>query len=527
MKKILFLIILLSWNVIGQSGSFLRQKCTSPYNSIYSTVQITSVGNINYIPCPTRSSIFSGIVNFSGATVIGLPFTASPLTTKGDIWGYNTGNARIPVGTNGQVLTADSTNALGVAWTTPSSGGVTGSGTINFIPRFTVTGSVIGNTPFSWSGSQYVWNNTALNAAFRMELTPFVGGSGLFRVGDFTGVNPFIQVAENTGRTDFNAFNSANVSMRLDNTAGTYDVKIGNLGRNTISLQSALFAVNSSNLILLNNDATGDTQIGDIFGAGNSTTIDVNDNTQAISLIAKGAINVNSGVGTTKIGDVNNVGGSTLLTVDDSSNSITANADLFATTITSGQLTPNAAGSVAIGSTAIPFQNVFLGNAAGNSVQLVGTFTANRVATFPDATGTVQLIGAANTGTVMAVQFANSTLANATGTIFTSPCTSLALTGTTEGNVSCPVTRSGTVRNLFVRTGGTAKVNTPTTTITMRKNGSNQPVTLVMTDTINTTTSDTMHSFTVTQGDLITISISVAGAAAVSTSIAGITFEID
>jgi hypothetical protein len=45
------------------------------------------------------------------------------LTTKGDVWGYSTTNARIPVGTNGQVLTADSAQALGVKWATPAGGG--------------------------------------------------------------------------------------------------------------------------------------------------------------------------------------------------------------------------------------------------------------------------------------------------------------------------------------------------------------------------------------------------------------------
>ena len=40
----------------------------------------------------------------------------SPLTTKGDLWGYSTLDARVPVGSNGFVLTADSTQALGVKW---------------------------------------------------------------------------------------------------------------------------------------------------------------------------------------------------------------------------------------------------------------------------------------------------------------------------------------------------------------------------------------------------------------------------
>lgn len=47
----------------------------------------------------------------------------SPLTTKGDVWGYSTSDARIPVGANGTVLTADSAEALGVKWATPAGGG--------------------------------------------------------------------------------------------------------------------------------------------------------------------------------------------------------------------------------------------------------------------------------------------------------------------------------------------------------------------------------------------------------------------
>jgi hypothetical protein len=44
----------------------------------------------------------------------------SPLTTKGDIWGFSIGNARIPVGADGEVLTADSTQPLGVKYALPA-----------------------------------------------------------------------------------------------------------------------------------------------------------------------------------------------------------------------------------------------------------------------------------------------------------------------------------------------------------------------------------------------------------------------
>lgn len=48
---------------------------------------------------------------------------SSPLTTKGDVYTYSTTNARLPVGTNGQVLTADSGEATGLKWDTPSVSG--------------------------------------------------------------------------------------------------------------------------------------------------------------------------------------------------------------------------------------------------------------------------------------------------------------------------------------------------------------------------------------------------------------------
>lgn len=49
--------------------------------------------------------------------------TGVSVTTKGDLQGYSTVAARIPVGTNGQVLTADSAEALGVKWAAAAGGG--------------------------------------------------------------------------------------------------------------------------------------------------------------------------------------------------------------------------------------------------------------------------------------------------------------------------------------------------------------------------------------------------------------------
>lgn len=83
------------------------------------TAAITSPqeGMISYLKDTNATQYYSGSawVSIGGST--------SPLTTKGDLYTYSTTDARLGVGTNGQVLTADSTAATGIKWATAAGGG--------------------------------------------------------------------------------------------------------------------------------------------------------------------------------------------------------------------------------------------------------------------------------------------------------------------------------------------------------------------------------------------------------------------
>lgn len=69
--------------------------------------------------CDSAAGSSQSLCQYNGSAWVSLgdgAGSSSPLTTKGDLFGFSTVNARLPVGTNTYVLTADSTQTLGVAW---------------------------------------------------------------------------------------------------------------------------------------------------------------------------------------------------------------------------------------------------------------------------------------------------------------------------------------------------------------------------------------------------------------------------
>lgn len=130
-KLVLFLITLLTvfaCNSKAQQIDKITRKC--PSSNLYSAVLVDNTGDITHRPCGVRSSIFYGNVNLTNATV-----------------NFGLTNTRFPIAN--------------------ATGGIT-------------------NSPYSFIGGEYIWQNSTLNAGWRMRFTPSDNASlgGQLTIGD-------------------------------------------------------------------------------------------------------------------------------------------------------------------------------------------------------------------------------------------------------------------------------------------------------------------------------------------------------
>lgn len=230
------------------------------------------VAGTNVTLSPT-SGVGTVTINASGGG-------SSPLTTKGDLWGFDTGQNRVPVGTNGFVLMADSAQTLGVGYSTRAA---------NF-------------------NAQQVVNTTGL--LVNESSSSNVPGLEIVDTGTYTSGPAYYGVFINATPT----FNTANLNANSAwlRAGGTWTV-------------NAISGISSLNAILLNPTLTGSAAPATFNGldvapqyngASTITTMrgmlfnpGIGSGATVTTLVCCGISNTNSGTVTTAVGlDIGNLG---------------------------------------------------------------------------------------------------------------------------------------------------------------------------------------------------------------------------
>jgi hypothetical protein len=128
----------------AQVNTYLMQQTVMVFaDAAARTTALSGVlaeGMISYLQDTNATEVYNG------SAWVGLAADQTPLTTKGDLFTYTTADARLGVGTDGQVLTADSTQSTGLKWATPASGG---AGNMAQVASGTLSGTSVSLTGLS------------------------------------------------------------------------------------------------------------------------------------------------------------------------------------------------------------------------------------------------------------------------------------------------------------------------------------------------------------------------------------------
>lgn len=190
----------------------------------------------------------------TGQTTASTAFNAlSPLTTKGDILVYSTTNTREPIGADGTVLTADSTQTTGMKWATAGGSSTTQTNVLingNFDYWVRGTSVTVANTVSTYQADRwYVKNSLGTNGV--ITYSQVTGTSTGAKFGAKVQITTAPTAAQTNGTEFYQVVENFNTLLLLSQSiSGSAQIKaLGNVNQIGIAFVTATTEVKPTTLL--------------------------------------------------------------------------------------------------------------------------------------------------------------------------------------------------------------------------------------------------------------------------------------